>query len=176
MRNERNSHVKRFNDSLPSDPKRQELCGISLSLAHLRGVAVDCVVLTCFASEWLGRCSMSTLTKTYLDIFRNFFPREYPSTNNIVIFLRFHYVRLRDRLPVDPSKRFISFVDLVRSAASTDYDLLVPLLESHPGAGRGPPHLFLHIIFVFAPHESPPPFGTLSSYWGPPGSWKLECC
>ena len=136
MRNERNRHVKQFNDSLPSDPKRQELCGISLSLAHLRGVAVDCVVLTSFVSEWLGGCSMSTLTKTYLDIFRNFLPREYPSTNNLVIFLRFYYVRLRDRLPVDSSERFLSFLGLVHSAALMDYEFPVSLLESHPVSGR----------------------------------------
>ena len=92
---------------------------------------------------------MSTLTKTYYSIFRDILPREYPSTNNIVFFLRFYYVRLRDRLPVDSSKRFLSFLVLVRSAASVDNEFPVSLLESHPVSGREATAPFLPYLLCF---------------------------
>jgi hypothetical protein len=145
VRNKRNHHVHWFNDSLPSDPKHRELCSVPLS--HF---GVESQWTEFFASEWLGGRSMSTLTKTYLDIFRDFLPREYPSTNNIVIFLRFYYVLLRDwtirQNNFSPS--WVWFV-LPESATSTDTDFPVSLLESHPVAGRKATPTFLPYHFCF---------------------------
>ena len=129
-----------------------------------------------FASEWLGGCSMSSLTKSFLDIFRNFLPREYPSTNNLVIFLRFYYVRLHDRLPVDSSERFLSFLGLVHSAALMDYEFPVSLLESHPVSGREATTPFPPYRFCFCAQHSHHHRAVLCSYWGLFGIWKLVWC
>ena len=117
---------------------------------------------------------MSTLTKTYLDIFRNFFPREHPSTNNIVIFLRYYYFRLRDQLPIDSTKTFIPFLDLVRSAASKDHDFPLSSLESHPVSGRGSTKTFLLFQIVSANTNSSAS-GSLSFCWGLPGRKLCNC-